>query len=99
MTIEPSLERRIVDSRVETAGGLVPALPPDAQRKWITALTNTAHNVQQLGHMPVILCSEAARPLVKASARREIPDLAVLSVPEIVPDVRIEALAEIRIEE
>ncbi|MFP4113378.1 MAG: flagellar biosynthesis protein FlhA [Spirochaetota bacterium] len=99
VTIEPSLERRIVDSRVETAGGIVPALSPDVQRTWITALTNAAHNVQQLGHVPVILCSEAARPLVKASARREIPDLAVLSVPEIVADVRIEALAEIRVEE
>ncbi len=99
MTLDPGLEQRIVDSRVETAGGLVPALPPDTQRAWINALMNAVRNVQQIGHMPIILCSEAARPLVKASARREIPDLAVLSVPEIVADVRIEALAEIRVEE
>ncbi len=99
MTLDPGLEQRIVDSRVETAGGLVPALPPDTQRAWINALMNAVRNVQQIGHMPIILCSEAARPLVKASARREIPDLAVLSVPEIVADVRIEALAEVRVEE
>ena len=99
MTLEPGLERRIVDARVETAGGVVPALPPEVQRKWINALMNAVRNVQQIGHVPVILCSEAARPLVKASARREIPDLTVLAVPEIVPDIRIEALAEIRIEE
>jgi flagellar biosynthesis protein FlhA len=99
MTLAPGLERRLVDSRVETAGGVVPALQPEVQRKWINALMNAVRNVQQLGHLPIILCSEAARPLVKASARREIPDLAVLSVPEIVPDIRIEALAEIRIEE
>lgn len=99
MTLEPGLEQRIVDSRVETAGGLVPALPPAVQRAWVNALLNAVRNVQQMGHMPIILCSEAARPLVKASARREIPDLAVLSVPEIVADIRIEALAEIRVEE
>lgn len=99
MTLEPGLEQRIVESRVETAGGLVPALPPDVQRAWINALMNAVRNVQQIGHMPIILCSEAARPLVKASARREVPDLAVLSVPEIVADIRIEALAEIRVEE
>ena len=99
MTVAPSLERRIVESRVETASGIVPGLPPDVQRRWINALTNAVHNVQQLGYQPVVLCSEAARPLIKASARREIPDLAVLSVPEIVSDVRIESLAEIRIEE
>lgn len=99
MTIDPALERRLVESRVDTAGGAVPALAPDVQRKWINALMNAVRNVQQLGHVPAVLCSEAARPLVKTSARREIPGLVVLSVPEIVPDVRIEALAEIRIEE
>ncbi len=99
MTLEPNLERRIVDARVETAGGVVPALPPEVQRTWINALMNAVRNVQQIGHVPVILCSEAARPLVKASARREIPDLTVLAVPEIVPDIRIEALAEIGIKE
>ncbi len=99
MTIDPALERRLVESRVDTAGGAVPALAPDVQRKWVNALMNAVRNVQQLGHVPAVLCSEAARPLVKTSARREIPGLVVLSVPEIVPDVRIEALAEIRIEE
>ncbi len=99
MTIDPAFERRMVESRVETAGGLVAALPPDLQRRWINALVNAVRNVQQIGHVAVVLCSEAARPLVKSSVRREIPDLVVLSVPEIVPDVRVEALAEIRVEE
>ena len=99
MTLAPSLERRIVDSRVETAGGVVPALPPDTQRKWINALANAVRDVGRQGWNPVILCSEAARPLIKASARREVPELTVLSVPEIVADIRVEAVAEIRIEE
>ena len=99
MTIDPAFERRIVESRVETAGGAVAALAPDVHRRWINALVNAVRNVQQIGHGAVILCSEAARPLVKSSARRDVPDLVVLSVPEIVPDVRVEALAEIRVEE
>ena len=99
MTIEPGLERRIVESRIDTAAGAMPALPPDIQRRWITALINAVNNVQGFGHSPVILCSEAARPLVKASARREVPDLAVLAVPEIVSDIKIESLSEIRVEE
>ena len=99
ITIAPELERRIVESRVETAAGFAAALPPDIQRRWINALSNAVRSVQQKGFQPVILCSEAARPLVKSSSRREVPDLAVLSVPEIVPDIRVEAVAEIRIEE
>jgi len=84
---------------VETVVGFAAALPPDIQRRWINALSNAVRSVQQKGFQPVILCSEAARPLVKSSSRREVPDLAVLSVPEIVPDIRVEAVAEIRIEE
>lgn len=99
ITLNPSLEQRIVDSRMDTAGGAVPALPPDIQRKWINALTNTVRNVQNMGHLPVILCSEAARPLVKASSAREVRDLVVVSVPEIVSDIRVEAVGEISIEE
>jgi len=99
MTIEPGLERRVVESRVETTSGVMPGLPPNDQRRWINAVRNSAHTVGQQGHPPVILCSEAARPLVKASTRRDIPELSVLSVPEIVGDVRVEAVAEIRLEE
>jgi len=99
ITLAPGLEQRIVESRMETAGGIVPALPPDTQRTWINALTNTVRGVQNQGHLPVILCSEAARPLVRASSSREVRDLIVLSVPEIIPDIRVEAVAEIGIEE
>jgi len=99
ITLEPGLEQRIIDSRVETTGGVVPALQPDVQRKWINALLNAVQQARAQGVFPLILCSEAARPLVKASAQRDLPDLAVLSAPEIVSEVRVESIGEIRIEE
>jgi len=99
LTLEPGLERQIIEARVDTAAGPTAALEPQLHRKWITAMTNMFRTVQEQGHQPVILCSESARPLVKGSTIREIPHLVVLSVPEIVPDVKIETLGEIRIEE
>jgi flagellar biosynthesis protein FlhA len=99
MTLEPDLEQQIIAARVDTAAGPTAALEPQLHRKWINAVTNVVRTVQDQGHMPLILCSEAARPLVKGSTIREIPHLVVLSVPEIVPDVKIESLGEIRIEE
>jgi flagellar biosynthesis protein FlhA len=56
-------------------------------------------SAQQAGYVPVILCPEEARILVKNSTEREIPDLVVLSVPEIANDIRVEAIGEIRQEE
>jgi len=98
LTIEPSLEQKIIDARVDTPSGAMSALEPAVQRQWIKALTLAVSAVQKQGHFPVILCSEAARALVKSSTEREIPDLVVLSVPEIVADVQVEAIGEIRLE-
>ena len=99
LTIDPPLEQKIIDSRVETTSGVVAGLEPQLQRRWIGAVSGAVKRVQAEGNVPIILCSEAARPLVKASTERELPTLAVLSVPEIVADIRVEALGEIRMAE
>ena len=98
LTLEQSLEQRIIDSRVETTSGVISALDPTVQRSWIKALTRAATAVHEQGWLPVILCSEQARALVKSSCEREAPDQVVISVPEIVPDIVVEAIGEIRLE-
>ena len=98
ITLDPALEQEIIESRVDTAGGAVAALAPDLHRKYINSLTNTVRQVQEVGYLPIILCQEAARPLIKSSTNREMPDLVVLSVPEIISDVQVEGVGEIRIE-
>ncbi len=98
LTIDPVLEQKIIDSRVESHGGVISALEPGLQRQWIKSLTRAVQAVQQKGWFPVVLCSEAARALVKSSTEREIPDLVVLSVPEIVAEARVEAVGEIKLE-
>ena len=97
ITLEPGLEQQIVDSKVETAQGYIAGLSPDVHKKYINALLNTVRGVQEQGYYPIILCQEAARPLVKESSKRDIPDLVVLSVPEIIDNIRVEGIAEIRL--
>ncbi|HRV27437.1 MAG TPA: flagellar biosynthesis protein FlhA [Spirochaetia bacterium] len=99
LTIDPTLEQKIIDARVDTPMGAIAALEPGVQRKWIRALTQAVQAVQKQGYFPVLLCSEAARALVKSSSEREIPDLVVMSVPDIASDIQVESIGEIRIEE
>jgi flagellar biosynthesis protein FlhA len=99
LTLERSLEQRILDSQVKTTSGLVAALEPSLQRAWIKALGRAISAVHDQGLQPVILCSEQARYPVKSSCEREFPNMVVLSVPEIVPDVNPEVIGEIRLEE
>jgi flagellar biosynthesis protein FlhA len=98
LTINQSLEQKILDSSVETASGIMSAMDPPTRAGWIKALSRSVAAVQDQGWYPVILCSEAARYLVKSSTERELPDLVVLSVPEVVADVTVEAVGEIKVE-
>jgi len=97
LTIDPGLTQKIVDSRVDTVQGPVAALEPVVQRTWIRSLIQIVSQVQQSGYLPVLLCPEEARLLVKSSTEREIPDLVVLSVPEIASDIRVEAIGEVKL--
>ena len=98
LTITPVLEQLIIESRLDTAGGPVAALDPSDHRRWITSVSNAVHKAQTVGNLPVILCSEAARVLVKRSTTRDIPELIVLSVPEIASEIITEGIGEISLE-
>ena len=97
-TLDPDLEQEIIDSKIETAAGVRAALEPDLQRRWIGSLADTVRGIQEQGNLPVVLCSEAARALVKSSSLREIPHLVVLAAPEIDPEFSVEALGQINVE-
>jgi len=98
LTISPELEQKIIESKYETPSGVVCALDPPSQAAWIKAVSKAAAAVKSRGILPVILCSEQARFLVRNSTDRELPDLAVISVPEITPDIIPEAVGVIRLE-
>jgi flagellar biosynthesis protein FlhA len=94
-TLSASVEQKIIDSRVETAEGVTAGLEPQLRRRWVTAVSNSVRRAQELGRRAIVLCSEAARPLVKASTQREVPYLVVMSVPEVDPEISVESLGEI----
>lgn len=97
LTVEPAFLQKLVESRIDTVNGPMAALEPVAQRSWISALSMAVASVQEKGFMPIILCPEEARILVKSSSEREMPGLVVISVPEITKDIKVESLGEIKV--
>ena len=97
LTIAPAVEKVIIESRTESAGGDTAALDAVFHRRWINAAVNAVQTAQSAGQWPLILCSEAARPLVRSSTIRDLPELVILSVPEIADGFSIETLGEIRL--
>ncbi len=100
LTVEPSLAQKIIESRIDTVNGPMAALEPSEQRMWIRSLIQAVTTVQKSGFLPIVLAPEAsARILIKNSTDREIPDLIVLSIPEIAKDIQVEVIGEIKLEQ
>ncbi len=97
LTVSQGFLQKLVESRVDTVNGPIAALDPILQREWISALSTSVALSQGKGYMPIILCPEEARALVKASTEREMPNLVVISVPEITNDIKLENLGEIKV--
>ena len=100
LTVEPALAQKIIESRIDTVNGPMAALEPSEQRMWIRSLIQAVTTVQKSGFLPIVLAPEAsARILIKNSTDREIPDLVVLSIPEISKDIKVEVIGEIKLEQ
>lgn len=100
LTVEPALAQKIIDSRIDTVNGPIAALEPSEQRMWIRSLIQAVTTMQKNGFLPIVLAPEAsARVLIKNSTDREIPDLVVLSIPEIAKDIQVEVIGEIKLEQ
>ncbi len=97
LTVSQGFLQKLIESRIDTVNGPIAALDPVLQREWISALSTSVALSQGKGYMPIILCPEEARALVKASTEREMPSLVVISVPEITNDIKLENLGEIKV--
>ncbi|RKX74073.1 MAG: flagellar biosynthesis protein FlhA, partial [Spirochaetes bacterium] len=54
LTINPPLEKIIIDSRMETVTGDVAALESEFQRNWVNSVANTVKSARDKGSWPVI---------------------------------------------
>jgi len=100
LTLEQSLEQKIIDSKVPSSSGdIFSALEPAMHGAWIRALEKSVSSVHGQGFFPLILCSTQARYLVKTALERELPEVAVLSVAEIAQDYKVEQIGVIALEQ
>jgi flagellar biosynthesis protein FlhA len=100
MTLDPSLEQKIVESKAQNSSGeIFSALEPALHSAWIRTLGKSVRSVHDHGYFPVILTSYQARYLVKTALERELPEVAVLSVAEIAQDYKVESVGVIALEQ
>jgi flagellar biosynthesis protein FlhA len=97
LTLESKLEQRFTDRVMFREGDEQTAA--NAWDDWVEAFSPAIRGMEEKGLPPVILCSPASRSLVKEFTRKQFPNLAVLSYVEIPPDINVEPVGEIRLED
>jgi flagellar biosynthesis protein FlhA len=91
-TIDPMIEDALRDALPARGAGSSPALPPDQARDIVDAVRAVAG-----AGRPVLLTQADVRRHLRALLRAELPGVAVLSYPELLPDARVARGAPIRI--
>ncbi len=95
ITLHPSLEQMLADAVQTTQLGTYPVLEPRLARKILDNITDTIEKSKARGYAPVLLCSPRLRLPLRRFIARQLPSTAVLSMNEIIPEVDIEAVGTV----
>ena len=98
-TIAPQVEEKIAESAQQSLNGNYPALDPQTTQAIFQSLGSVVEKMKQTGTQPVVLCSSKTRLLFKRLTERMMPDLAALSVNEIPPNVMVESIGMVNVNE
>jgi len=95
ITVTREVEEEIRSSIIETEKGKRFAMEPSVQRKLLGKITEEVQKLRKRGLKPVFLTSPEIRSIFSRIVQSIIPNAAVLSSFEIVPEVRLEAVGTV----
>ena len=97
-TLHPKLEQLLTDSIEQTQIGAYPVLEPQVARQVFNKLKESAENMSLQNLPPVLICSSRVRLPLRRLIEKNLPNLAVLSLNEIDPNIEIEVIGTVMLE-
>ncbi|NPV72526.1 MAG: flagellar biosynthesis protein FlhA [Pelotomaculum sp.] len=98
ITLHPKLEQIISDSVEQTQLGAYPVLEPEVVRQILNKLKELMEKLSMRGLSPVVVCSSRIRLPFRRLTERSLPNLAVLSLNEIAPNIEVEAVGTVMLD-
>lgn len=96
ITLDPALEKRIADSLQQTVHGTYPVLEPEVAQRILRGTANLVERLRRKGISPVVLTSPRIRLPFRRMVERYLPDLPVLSLNEILPQLEVESVGVLK---
>lgn len=97
ITLDPSLENKIVGAVQRTDHGSFVSFDPDTMRRLMNALNRELKKLTDVGYSPIVLTSPAVRLYFRKLVERNVPGIVILSHAEVDSTVEIQILGVVRI--
>lgn len=98
VTMHPRLEQTLLEATQATAEGPVPLLAPEISRQLFDRVGKLVQELLRRGRPPVVLCSSTTRSGFKRLAAKFMPNLAVISYQELVPELEVESVGTVMLD-
>lgn len=98
-SLHPAVEQVIVDGVRQTELGARLILDPSRVQELLQRTRDQIEAMAQHGHEPIMLCSPRIRLHMRRLIEQSFPTVAVLSYAEIAPDVNIESIGLVTLDE
>lgn len=95
VTVHPRLEQTLIEAVQQGAQRGFPVLEPRKIQRVMERVKEATERMARQGMLPVILCSPGARLPLRRLTERQFPQLVVLSLNEISPEVEVEAVGTV----
>jgi flagellar biosynthesis protein FlhA len=95
LTLDPALEDLINGHIERSERGMSNTMPPHTAQAIVQRIAGKTRELTQTGRQAVILCSPAVRQALRRMIESSLPHVAVLAFNEVVPEVAVEAVAMI----
>ncbi len=96
LTLEPQLEKHLVDQVQQTTMGMMLALDPREQQQITQEIQNQVEQVMAKGYQPLILCGTHLRLSLHRLIERSLPTLPILAYNEVSSRAEVVFVAQIK---
>jgi flagellar biosynthesis protein FlhA len=96
-SFHPSAEQIITDNIRQTELGARLILDPNLVQELLSSIRDQVENLAGRGFSPIALCSPRTRMHVRGLVEQSFPNLTVLSYAEIAPDINVESIGMVKI--
>lgn len=97
LTIEPLVEHSLLEALRAGEGGSFLALDPETTERLAMEVAAAHTAAEQVGTTPVLVCAVQLRPALRRLLRTMLPNLAVLSYPELGDQLELETIGVVNL--